>query len=127
VGALVITGWDMVMDPGMAAARNWVWENGGAYFGVPRRNYAGWLVTTFLVYWLAGWLWRGSVDESDGARRGVARMFEALPSLVYAFFAARYVVSYFVPALQVVALFSMGLPGLLAMVKLFGGRRAAMV
>jgi len=58
VAAFVMTGWDVVMDPGMAAEGNWVWEHGGAYFGVPRHNYLGWLATTFLVYWIAGWLWR---------------------------------------------------------------------
>ncbi len=103
VAALVMTAWDVVMDPGMAAAGNWVWEHGGAYFGVPRRNYLGWLATTFLVYWIAGWVWRKVKVE-----RGVTRMFESLPVVVYAFFAARYVVSNRIPELELIALFSMG-------------------
>jgi uncharacterized membrane protein len=113
IAAFVMTGWDVVMDPGMAALGNWTWEHGGAYFGVPRHNYLGWLVTTFLVYWIAGWLWRG-------ARQAVvsSRWFEALPVLVYGFFALRYVGENKIAALQVVALFSMGVPALIAGVRL---------
>jgi putative membrane protein len=112
VGALVMTAWDVVMDPGMAAGGNWIWETGGVYFGVPRHNYLGWLLTTFLVYWIAGWLTRGS--EPAGKTK-----FAALPILVYALFALRYVASNRLPALQVVALFSMGTPSILAMIRIF--------
>jgi uncharacterized membrane protein len=114
VAAIVMTAWDVVMDPGMAAAGNWVWEHGGAYFGVPRRNYFGWLLTTFLVYWIVGLLWRGMHD-----RLAVTRLFESLPVIVYSFLAVRYLASNSFPALQVVALFSMGLPGLLALIRTF--------
>ena len=110
--ALVMTAWDVVMDPGMAADGNWIWEGGGAYFGVPRRNYLGWLLTTFIVYWIAGWMARDS-DREPGTR------FEALPVFVYAFFAVRYVATNSIPALQVVAIFSMGTPALLALGRMF--------
>jgi uncharacterized membrane protein len=113
VAAFVMTAWDVVMDPGMAAGGNWVWENGGAYFGVPRHNYLGWLLTTFVVYWIAGWLWRGRKRTSQ-----VTKLFEALPVIVYAFFAVRYVAENRIPALQLVALFSMGLPALVAVIQL---------
>jgi uncharacterized membrane protein len=118
IAALVMTAWDVVMDPGMAAAGNWIWENGGAYFGVPRRNYLGWLLTTFLVFWIAGWV----LQRVRQGRRlvSVTRRFEALPVIVYAFFAVRYVAASHVPALQVVALFSMGTPGFGALVRVFG-------
>jgi uncharacterized membrane protein len=111
--AFVMTAWDVVMDPGMAAAGNWVWEKGGAYFGVPLQNYLGWLATTFLVYWIAGLLWR-----SMSRRAAATKPFEALPVIVYAFFALRYVLSNRIEALQLVALFSMGMPALLALFQL---------
>ena len=121
VAAWVITGWDMVMDPGMALAGNWVWEHGGAYFGVPRRNYLGWLLTTFLVYWTAGWLWR-----NPSQRTVAGKTFAALPVIVYASFAARYVAANHFPELQVVAAFSMGVPALVALIQIFlRGERAA--
>jgi uncharacterized membrane protein len=112
VAACVMTAWDTVMDPGMAAAGNWVWEKGGAYFGVPAQNYFGWLLTTFLVYYIAGFLWRKSSKSAD-----VTWIFEALPVIVYAFFAVRYIASSSIAALQVIAVFSMGLPGLLALIR----------
>jgi len=52
VSAVVMTVWDLVIDPILSGpdVRAWVWESGGAYFGVPVQNYFGWLVTTFAVY-----------------------------------------------------------------------------
>jgi uncharacterized membrane protein len=114
VAALVMTGWDVVMDPGMAASGNWVWEHGGAYFGVPRHNYVGWLATTFIVYWIAGWLWRGASPA-----RVDSRWFVALPVIVYAFFAVRYVAANRIAALQLIAVFSMGVPGLVGVVRVW--------
>ena len=50
--AVVMTAWDLVVDPILSGpyARAWVWETGGPYFGIPIHNYLGWLVTTFTVY-----------------------------------------------------------------------------
>jgi uncharacterized membrane protein len=114
VAALVMTAWDVVMDPGMAAEGNWVWEQGGVYFGVPRHNYLGWLLTTFLVYWITGLLWRPG-SQSTAATRN----FAALPVIVYAFFAARYVAANPIAALQLIALFSMGVPAFVALLQLY--------
>ncbi len=50
--AIVMTVWDLVVDPILSGpdARAWIWENGGPYFGIPIQNYLGWLLTTFTVY-----------------------------------------------------------------------------
>ncbi len=118
VAALVMTAWDVVMDPGMSAAGNWIWEHGGSYFGVPLRNYFGWLLTTFIVYCLAGRLWK-----STRLATPATRIFAALPVIVYAFFALRYVLAAGrFPELRLVALFSMGMPALLALIQLFAKR-----
>ena len=52
LGALVMTAWDLSMDPMMVAGGHWVWEQVGAYFGVPLQNYWGWWLTTFVTFWL---------------------------------------------------------------------------
>jgi len=109
VAAWVMSAWDAVMDPGMAASGNWVWEYGGGYFGVPLRNYFGWLITTLLVFLGAGLLWRGKDKSSE-----VIDGFAALPIFIYAFYALSYVTPRGIPALQIVALFAMGFPALLA-------------
>ena len=105
IAALVMTGWDMDIDPGMARAGIWVWERGGPYFGVPLRNYLGWLATTFLIYWVVGLLRRRA--EWKIPARG---LFAALPAIAYAFFAGRYTTPNYVPALRMVAVFSMAPP-----------------
>lgn len=113
VAAWVMTAWDLAMDPRMAAGGTWVWENGGDYFGVPLRNYVGWLLTTFLVYWVVGWLGRG-----EERRAAASKLFYSMPVIVYAAFTVRYVTPSHFPALQVVALFAMGMPALVALIQL---------
>jgi uncharacterized membrane protein len=113
IAAMTMTAWDVVMDPAMSTAgANWVWEKGGAFYGVPRRNYLGWLVTTFLVYLIAGSIWKAT--DRNYAKE---RWFPLLPVFVYALFAVRYVAYNHYPALQMVAIFSMGLPALLAVTR----------
>jgi putative membrane protein len=117
VAGWVMSAWDAVMDPGMAASGNWVWEQGGGYFGVPLRNYFGWLLTTFLVFLGAGLLWRGKDKAAE-----VIDSFAALPILIYAFYALSYVTPREIPALQVVGLFAMGFPALLATIQVWARR-----
>jgi uncharacterized membrane protein len=50
VGGLVMTAWDMIMDPIMVAAGHWVWDTEGAYFGIPLQNFWGWWLTVFTTY-----------------------------------------------------------------------------
>jgi uncharacterized membrane protein len=49
VGALVMTAWDLAMDPMMSAGGHWIWEVAGAYFGIPLQNYWGWWLTVFVT------------------------------------------------------------------------------
>ncbi len=119
IAALVMTAWDTVMDPGMAAAGNWVWERGGPYFGVPLQNYFGWVLTTFLVYLGAGVLWPRE-RLSEGVGKGVS----ALPIILYAFYGFSYAMPRTIPALQIVAVFAMVLPGLLALAQVWMAKDA---
>jgi len=45
---VIMTAWDVAMDPMMVLAGNWVWEVDGAFFGVPVHNFIGWWLTTFM-------------------------------------------------------------------------------
>lgn len=63
LGGIIMTAWDVVMDPMMVRGGHWVWEVDGPYFGIPLQNYWGWWLTTFTVffiYWLA-------TKRNDGA------------------------------------------------------------
>jgi uncharacterized membrane protein len=51
VAALVMTQWDVVMDPPLSTiSKAWIWHDGGTHFGVPLSNYLGWLLTAWLFY-----------------------------------------------------------------------------
>jgi uncharacterized membrane protein len=50
VGGLVMTAWDLIMDPLMVASGHWVWDVEGAYFGIPLQNFLGWWLTAFTTY-----------------------------------------------------------------------------
>jgi len=52
LGAVIMTAWDLTMDPMMVAGGHWVWEQPGAYFGIPLQNYWGWWLTTFITFFL---------------------------------------------------------------------------
>lgn len=48
LAAMVMSAWDLSMDPYMAGEQlAWVWVDGGPYFGIPFQNFAGWVLTTF--------------------------------------------------------------------------------
>ncbi|MGH3089461.1 MAG: carotenoid biosynthesis protein [Rubrobacteraceae bacterium] len=44
--ALLLTLFDVVLDPGAVALGFWVWPDGGVYYGVPLCNYFGWLISS---------------------------------------------------------------------------------
>jgi putative membrane protein len=76
-GGLVMTAWDIVMDPLMSRAGNWIWENGGAYYHIPLQNFWGWWLTTFTVFAL--YLW---ISKRSAPRTSVA--FDRLAFIAYA-------------------------------------------
>jgi uncharacterized membrane protein len=47
-----MTAWDLAMDPMMVAGGHWVWDQPGAYFGIPVHNYIGWWLTIFVAFLL---------------------------------------------------------------------------
>jgi len=50
VGGLVMTAWDLVMDPIMVASGHWVWDVHGVYHGIPLHNFWGWWLTVFSTF-----------------------------------------------------------------------------
>jgi uncharacterized membrane protein len=76
LGGLVMTAWDVIMDPIMVAGGNWVWDVKGAYFGIPLQNYWGWWLTIFTTFALYLWL-------SGKAAKPVQPGFDRLALLSY--------------------------------------------
>ncbi|HTS31426.1 MAG TPA: carotenoid biosynthesis protein [Bryobacteraceae bacterium] len=51
LAALIMISWDVALDPVWSTIhRGWIWLDGGAYFGVPLINFAGWYCTVGLIY-----------------------------------------------------------------------------
>jgi carotene biosynthesis associated membrane protein len=80
LGTWLLTAWDLVLDPSMAAPQMqyvhfWIWHESGPYFGMPLRNLAGWFATGLVFITLARSLW----NERDGPRAPVR-----LPFAIYA-------------------------------------------
>ena len=52
LGGVIMTAWDLSLDPLMVASTHWVWEIKGSYFGVPLQNFVGWWLTAFVVFFI---------------------------------------------------------------------------
>jgi uncharacterized membrane protein len=59
-GSLLLTSWDFVLDPAMSQTTVpfWVWEQPGAFFGMPYQNFAGWFGTGAVFMTVATAIWR---------------------------------------------------------------------
>jgi uncharacterized membrane protein len=60
LGAVLLTAWDLVLDPAMSQAPVpfWEFQEVGAFFGMPYRNLLGWTGTGAIFMGVAALLWR---------------------------------------------------------------------
>jgi len=79
IAALAMTAWDLSLDPRMVADGNWVWQESGAYFGIPLSNYLGWFVTSALIYCL----WQPVARDAFPPSQSLALRPGLLPVLAY--------------------------------------------
>jgi putative membrane protein len=53
VAAFIMVAWDFSQDPVWSTILHlWIWQHGGAYFGVPVSNFLGWYLTVYVFYQL---------------------------------------------------------------------------
>ncbi len=53
IAAFLTTSWDLCVDAiGGTVNRDWVWADGGPWFGVPLLNFFGWMLTMWLSFQL---------------------------------------------------------------------------
>jgi uncharacterized membrane protein len=121
IAAMAMTAWDTLMDPGAAKAGAWVWENGGAYFGVPFQNYVGWMATTLIVYLIVALIFRVVPRRQ---RLVTTRFYSGAPVWAYAIVAVDQLLVVTIPELHVVAAFGMCFIALLAVLRLLLGHGA---
>ncbi|MDO8127315.1 MAG: carotenoid biosynthesis protein [Candidatus Brocadiales bacterium] len=49
VASFIMVAWDLCMDPVRSTVqKQWIWHEGGGYFGVPLTNYAGWYLCVYI-------------------------------------------------------------------------------
>jgi uncharacterized membrane protein len=146
-GAFIMVSWDVAMDPYQSTVTgDWIWRDGGGYFGVPLHNYAGWFGTVFmfmLVYFMFASRYTEQPQEDLMQNRTA---FWSLPVFYYALIALGIIIAplvggislpYASPAnytgtpqalevsMSLVAIFVMGSPVVFALCRLFLNRTHA--
>jgi putative membrane protein len=78
VGSILLTAWDLVLDPAMTQTSYpfWAFDEVGEFFGMPSRNISGWIGTGVVFMTVASLFQRG--DEYVYTREQLG-----LPVLVY--------------------------------------------
>ncbi len=90
---IVMVSWDLAMDPLQSTLEgNWIWEGGGAYFGVPIHNYVGWFGTV-LVFLLIYQLCEARHPVGGSAGAVASRLFRAQPTTFYGILALGIVIT----------------------------------
>lgn len=124
VSAMLMASWDLAFDPSMSTVKGlWIWEDGGAYFGVPIQNFVGWFLTTFVFFLVV----TAFVNRFARERLAVGhpRVFFAEVLVAFGANVIALIIHGFLPgasditqAMGVVALFALGTPLLIAAVRL---------
>lgn len=117
IGALIVTTIDLNADPFAAENGWWVWQDGGAYYGVPYHNFVGWFFVAFVSYIAHGFqLRREELPSLADATKGV-RILSIAPVVIYAVATAAFLVINFNGQLGLITVYALGIPLLLAVYK----------
>jgi putative membrane protein len=114
--ALVMTAWDLTLDPYMVIqAKAWIWRDGGAYFGIPFANYLSWVETVFMI----SVVWR-LIEPGlpPPPRMHLTKTAAAIPVISYALIGLPDVFIGVPAATRILSPFAMGIPVLAALGRL---------
>jgi putative membrane protein len=115
--ALVMTSWDLTNDPLMAdEVKAWVWPDAGPFFGMPLRNFAGWVTVLFVIVFTFRWLERSIPLSPLGPP---SRFVVAGTLFGYGIFMLTDTLAGFPHGTRVIPPFAMGIPLLAATMRLF--------
>ena len=84
VAAFVMVMWDLSMDPSRATVNQiWIWHDGGAYFGVPFVNFAGWFLCVATIFaafafWLSRQAGKGVTTPEPQAQAQALGLYAGL-------------------------------------------------
>jgi putative membrane protein len=84
VSSLIMVAWDLTFDPLSSTVTSlWVWEQGGAYFGVPFQNFVGWYFCVFIIFAL---FFQYIKNKRTSCNQLNLKSFWLYPTLTYLFF-----------------------------------------
>ncbi len=123
LGALIMSAWDLTMDPYMSLQQKaWIWRDGGRYFGIPFLNFSGWVFTTFT----AGLAYRIIEHRIPLKPMGhMSKLVVIAPILCYAVLPIGDLAMGYPEATKVIAPFSMGIAVIAALMRLGEPKDAA--
>lgn len=85
LAGFIMLAWDLSMEADWATVdRAWIWRDGGAWFGVPLSNFAGWFLTAWLFFQIFALTRRRHAANGDPG----SSFFRISPVLLYAICAA---------------------------------------
>jgi putative membrane protein len=99
-------------------AKAWIWEQGGSYFGIPYRNFFGWVLTTFTVSVAYRFAERWDRLPMKPFGRGY-KTFIVLPLAGYAALCAGDLFVGYPADTRMIAPFAMGIPLMAALLRLY--------
>lgn len=119
--ALIATGFDVAIDPTMShpEVAAWIWDGmtpAEGYFGVPFKNFQGWVITAFLIDFLYRLIAPRLADAPISDRRRQASLYAIAMWLGLAF---GFMLIGMPIATQLIAVFVMALPAFLALMNLY--------
>jgi putative membrane protein len=51
IASFIMVMWDMSIDPASSTVKHeWIWRDGGSYFGVPFSNFMGWFLCVYTIF-----------------------------------------------------------------------------
>jgi putative membrane protein len=97
IASFLMVAWDLGMDPTNSTIRhNWIWEQGGGYFGVPLTNYLGWSLTVYVFFQLFALYLHFRKPSSEMQTDGLSTSYFAPATVLYAVIGLGVVLAYLV-------------------------------
>lgn len=115
LSAVIMTSWDFVIDPYLSGptVNAWVWEKGGAYFGIPIHNFFGWILTTFSIYLI----YRILESKTKPIQKQIINYSVILPVLGYGLMLVANLVPGEPQELRIIGPIIMGIPIVMALIR----------
>jgi putative membrane protein len=93
ISAFILVMWNYCFDPIMSTIYGlWIWEDGGAFYGVPLSNYYGWFITAYLFFQVFA-LFIYKFGDKDSTKQG--KFYWSLVPIMFISLGSTYLVNPF--------------------------------